>query len=80
MVSGAPVFVSFSSSGAKQASTIPELVGDGLKAILFDIDGTLCDSDDLHYIAWNEMLMEVSPGACHARCVRLESFWIFMDC
>jgi HAD superfamily hydrolase (TIGR01509 family) len=47
-----------STTGAKQASTIPELVGDGLKAILFDIDGTLCDSDDLHYIAWNEMLME----------------------
>lgn len=31
-----------------------------LEAILFDIDGTLCDSDPLHYYAFREMLQEVS--------------------
>ncbi|XP_010274619.1 PREDICTED: haloacid dehalogenase-like hydrolase domain-containing protein Sgpp isoform X2 [Nelumbo nucifera] len=30
-----------------------------LEAILFDIDGTLCDSDPLHYFAFREMLQEV---------------------
>ncbi|XP_077242935.1 haloacid dehalogenase-like hydrolase (HAD) superfamily protein isoform X2 [Tasmannia lanceolata] len=30
-----------------------------LEAILFDIDGTLCDSDPLHYIAFRELLQEV---------------------
>ncbi|XP_007220415.2 haloacid dehalogenase-like hydrolase domain-containing protein Sgpp [Prunus persica] len=30
-----------------------------LEAILFDIDGTLCDSDPLHYYAFREMLQEV---------------------
>ncbi|CAI9102116.1 OLC1v1000327C1 [Oldenlandia corymbosa var. corymbosa] len=30
-----------------------------LEAILFDIDGTLCDSDPLHYDAFREMLQEV---------------------
>ncbi|XP_062174028.1 haloacid dehalogenase-like hydrolase domain-containing protein Sgpp isoform X2 [Alnus glutinosa] len=30
-----------------------------LQAILFDIDGTLCDSDPLHYYAFREMLQEV---------------------
>ncbi|XP_010097754.2 haloacid dehalogenase-like hydrolase domain-containing protein Sgpp [Morus notabilis] len=30
-----------------------------LKAILFDIDGTLCDSDPIHYYAFREMLQEV---------------------
>ncbi|XP_058085733.1 haloacid dehalogenase-like hydrolase domain-containing protein Sgpp [Magnolia sinica] len=30
-----------------------------LGAILFDIDGTLCDSDPLHYIAFREMLQEI---------------------
>ncbi|PRQ57027.1 putative HAD-like domain-containing protein [Rosa chinensis] len=30
-----------------------------LEAILFDIDGTLCDSDPLHYYAFCEMLQEV---------------------
>ncbi|GFY92060.1 haloacid dehalogenase-like hydrolase (HAD) superfamily protein [Actinidia rufa] len=31
-----------------------------LEAILFDIDGTLCDSDPFHYHAFYEMLQEVS--------------------
>ncbi|PIA50387.1 hypothetical protein AQUCO_01300849v1 [Aquilegia coerulea] len=29
------------------------------EAILFDIDGTLCDSDPLHYYAFREMLQEL---------------------
>ncbi|KAL2514074.1 Haloacid dehalogenase-like hydrolase domain-containing protein Sgpp [Forsythia ovata] len=33
-----------------------------LEAILFDIDGTLCDSDPIHYYAFREMLQEVSMG------------------
>ncbi|KAM0048397.1 putative sugar-terminal-phosphatase [Helianthus debilis subsp. tardiflorus] len=30
-----------------------------LEAILFDIDGTLCDSDPLHYYAFRDMLQEI---------------------
>jgi len=30
-----------------------------LEAVLFDIDGTLCDSDPIHYYAFREMLQEV---------------------
>lgn len=30
-----------------------------LEAILFDIDGTLCDSDPIHYRAFREMLQEI---------------------
>ncbi|XP_064953471.1 haloacid dehalogenase-like hydrolase domain-containing protein Sgpp [Musa acuminata AAA Group] len=30
-----------------------------LKAVLFDVDGTLCDSDPLHYYAFREMLQEI---------------------
>ncbi|KAB8653873.1 hypothetical protein FH972_026171 [Carpinus fangiana] len=30
-----------------------------LQAILFDIDGTLCDSDPIHYNAFREMLQEI---------------------
>lgn len=30
-----------------------------LQAVLFDIDGTLCDSDPLHYYAFREMLQEI---------------------
>ncbi|KAJ0113201.1 hypothetical protein Patl1_01198 [Pistacia atlantica] len=30
-----------------------------LKAVLFDVDGTLCDSDPLHHIAFREMLQEI---------------------
>ncbi|KAI8545542.1 hypothetical protein RHMOL_Rhmol07G0047800 [Rhododendron molle] len=30
-----------------------------LEAILFDIDGTLCDSDPIHYLAFREMLQEI---------------------
>ncbi|GAB2209392.1 hypothetical protein Droror1_Dr00026605 [Drosera rotundifolia] len=30
-----------------------------VEAVLFDIDGTLCDSDPLHFIAFREMLQEI---------------------
>ncbi|KDO43306.1 hypothetical protein CISIN_1g0259441mg, partial [Citrus sinensis] len=29
-----------------------------LEAVLFDVDGTLCDSDPLHHYAFREMLQE----------------------
>lgn len=32
---------------------------ESLKAVLFDVDGTLCDSDPLHYLSFREMLQEV---------------------
>lgn len=35
-----------------------------LEAILFDIDGTLCDSDPFHYYAFREMLQEVWVLSC----------------
>ncbi|KAM0967885.1 hypothetical protein ACFX13_016629 [Malus domestica] len=30
-----------------------------LEVVLFDIDGTLCDSDQIHYYAFREMLPEI---------------------
>lgn len=30
-----------------------------LQAVLFDVDGTLCDSDPLHFHAFREMLLEI---------------------
>uniref|UniRef100_A0A7N0V0Y5 Haloacid dehalogenase-like hydrolase domain-containing protein Sgpp n=1 Tax=Kalanchoe fedtschenkoi TaxID=63787 RepID=A0A7N0V0Y5_KALFE len=30
-----------------------------LQAVLFDVDGTLCDSDPLHWFAFREMLQEI---------------------
>ncbi|XP_071730759.1 haloacid dehalogenase-like hydrolase domain-containing protein Sgpp [Rutidosis leptorrhynchoides] len=30
-----------------------------LEAVLFDVDGTLCDSDPIHHIAFQEMLQEI---------------------
>ncbi|KAG6596912.1 haloacid dehalogenase-like hydrolase domain-containing protein Sgpp [Cucurbita moschata] len=30
-----------------------------VQAVLFDVDGTLCDSDPLHYYAFREMLQEI---------------------
>ncbi|XP_062233805.1 haloacid dehalogenase-like hydrolase domain-containing protein Sgpp isoform X2 [Phragmites australis] len=30
-----------------------------VEAVLFDIDGTLCDSDPLHHVAFQEMLLEI---------------------
>ncbi|KAI7746047.1 hypothetical protein M8C21_017257, partial [Ambrosia artemisiifolia] len=37
-----------------------------LEAILFDIDGTLCDSDPLHYYAFRDMLQEDSVSGIKA--------------
>jgi beta-phosphoglucomutase-like phosphatase (HAD superfamily) len=31
-----------------------------LKAVLFDIDGTIADSDPIHFLAFQEILSEVS--------------------
>ncbi|XP_012075559.1 haloacid dehalogenase-like hydrolase domain-containing protein Sgpp [Jatropha curcas] len=31
-----------------------------LEAVLFDVDGTLCDSDPLHYLTFREMLQEIN--------------------
>lgn len=30
-----------------------------VEAVLFDVDGTLCDSDPLHHVAFREMLLEI---------------------
>ncbi|KAG5525067.1 hypothetical protein RHGRI_031675 [Rhododendron griersonianum] len=30
-----------------------------LEAVLFDVDGTLCDSDPIHHLAFREMLQEI---------------------
>lgn len=30
-----------------------------VQAVLFDVDGTLADSDPLHYVAFRDMLAEV---------------------
>ena len=42
-----------------------------IKAVLFDIDGTLVDSNDLHVGAWVEVFkaegVEVAPAAVHAQ-------------
>lgn len=35
------------------ATTVP------VQAVLFDIDGTLCDSDPLHHLAFQELLLEI---------------------
>lgn len=35
------------------AATVP------VEAVLFDIDGTLCDSDPLHHVAFQEMLLAI---------------------
>ncbi|KAF5731575.1 haloacid dehalogenase-like hydrolase domain-containing protein Sgpp isoform X2 [Tripterygium wilfordii] len=45
--------ISSSSKGKSLSSLAP------LEAIVFDIDGTLCDSDPLHFCAFRELLLEV---------------------
>ncbi|XP_030524597.1 haloacid dehalogenase-like hydrolase domain-containing protein Sgpp isoform X1 [Rhodamnia argentea] len=48
------------SSAGDSSESIASLVGLApLEAILFDVDGTLCDSDPLHYYAFREMLQEI---------------------
>ncbi|KAI6702360.1 hypothetical protein NL676_011496 [Syzygium grande] len=47
-------------AGDSSSDSIASLVGLApLEAVLFDIDGTLCDSDPLHYYAFREMLQEI---------------------
>lgn len=50
-------FLSFPSCCASSMSSLTSLAP--LEAVLFDVDGTLCDSDPLHYYALREMLQEV---------------------
>jgi hypothetical protein len=47
------VFLTFSS-----CRSLTKLVP--VEAIFFDIDGTLCDSDPLHHIAYQDVLSEVT--------------------
>lgn len=45
--------------GQAGLSAMVHLPGKGkLKGVLFDIDGTLVNSDPLHYLAWRELLVE----------------------
>ncbi|KAG6577640.1 Haloacid dehalogenase-like hydrolase domain-containing protein Sgpp, partial [Cucurbita argyrosperma subsp. sororia] len=37
-----------------------------VEAVLFDVDGTLCDSDPLHYYAFREMLQEHNDDVARA--------------
>jgi hypothetical protein len=50
-------FALFSSFCGTSKSSLAALAP--LQAVLFDVDGTLCDSDPLHYFAFREMLQEV---------------------
>ncbi|CBI33931.3 haloacid dehalogenase-like hydrolase domain-containing protein Sgpp [Vitis vinifera] len=48
------------SSGENSADSKYSLSGLApLEAVLFDIDGTLCDSDPLHYYAFRELLLQI---------------------
>ncbi|PKA58864.1 Imidazoleglycerol-phosphate dehydratase [Apostasia shenzhenica] len=46
-----------SNGKAPARKSLPELAP--LKAVLFDIDGTLCDSDPIHFYAFRELLLEL---------------------
>ncbi|CAA2982773.1 haloacid dehalogenase-like hydrolase domain-containing protein Sgpp [Olea europaea var. sylvestris] len=45
------------SSGENSTCSLSQLAP--VEAVLFDVDGTLCDSDPLHYYAFREMLQEI---------------------
>ncbi|KAI4371481.1 hypothetical protein MLD38_019711 [Melastoma candidum] len=48
------------SSTEEQVLAESAIIGQApLQAVLFDVDGTLCDSDPLHYYAFREMLLEI---------------------
>ncbi|XP_072964321.1 haloacid dehalogenase-like hydrolase domain-containing protein Sgpp [Typha angustifolia] len=49
--------MSIESNGRASESSLCKLAP--LEAVLFDIDGTLCDSDPLHYQAFRELLLEI---------------------
>ncbi|KAK6262760.1 hypothetical protein QUC31_008576 [Theobroma cacao] len=44
-------------NSVQSKKSIPDLAP--LEAVLFDVDGTLCDSDPLHHYAFREMLQEI---------------------
>ncbi|CAM8987007.1 unnamed protein product [Rhodiola kirilowii] len=46
------------SSGSSESTNVLAKLAP-LQAVLFDVDGTLCDSDPLHYYAFREMLLEI---------------------
>jgi hypothetical protein len=59
-----------------------------LEAILFDIDGTLYDSDPIHFCAFRDLLQQVCTGRvkfflynCHFSTAMLSGFRlsVFMD-
>ncbi|KAH7291552.1 hypothetical protein KP509_29G021500 [Ceratopteris richardii] len=52
-----PSFASFNCKEAPRKNPFPEVRD--LKAVLFDVDGTLCDSDALHYISFRDTLQEM---------------------
>ncbi|KAL2548000.1 Haloacid dehalogenase-like hydrolase domain-containing protein Sgpp [Forsythia ovata] len=45
------------SSGENSTCSLSQLAP--VEAVLFDVDGTLCDSDPLHHYAFREMLQEI---------------------
>lgn len=45
-----------------------------LEAILFDIDGTLCDSDPIHFCAFRELLQQVQLHAA------MDGLWLSRVC
>ncbi|XP_022870652.1 haloacid dehalogenase-like hydrolase domain-containing protein Sgpp isoform X2 [Olea europaea var. sylvestris] len=45
------------SSGENSTCSLSQLAP--VEAVLFDVDGTLCDTDPLHYCAFREMLQEI---------------------
>ena len=49
-------------SRPSRAPTIVASEAPPLQAVLFDIDGTLFDSDGLHFEAWREALLETEVG------------------
>ncbi|KAF5735095.1 haloacid dehalogenase-like hydrolase domain-containing protein Sgpp [Tripterygium wilfordii] len=50
--------ISSSESSVDSKSCLSKL--SPLQAVLFDVDGTLCDTDPLHYYAFREMLQEIN--------------------
>ncbi|XVF10976.1 hypothetical protein REPUB_Repub07fG0229300 [Reevesia pubescens] len=44
-------------NSVQSKTSIPDIAH--LEAVLFDVDGTLCDSDPFHHIAFRELLQEI---------------------
>lgn len=45
---------------AEQVDTVAPIVWQEVKGILFDVDGTLVDSDELHFQAFVDLLQELN--------------------